>query len=107
MYDGVTHYTVPNPIDRYKLGSDDELKKNPDGSFTVYVQHDHPGADKEANWLPAPAGPFYFMLRNYALAARLSAPLRPRDRARGGGDDGFARRQRGGGRDHAQPPSGT
>ena len=31
MYDGVTHYTVPNPINRYKLGSDDELKKNPDG----------------------------------------------------------------------------
>ena len=40
------------------------------------------------------------------FAARLSAPLRPRDRARGGGDDGFAQRQRGGGRDHAQPPSG-
>ncbi len=76
MYDGVTHYTAPNPINRYKLGSDDELKKNPDGSFTIYVQHDHPGADKEANWLPAPAGPFYFMLRNYAPAPALTEALK-------------------------------
>ncbi len=40
------------------------------------------------------------------VAARLSAPLRRRDRARRGGDDGFAQRQRGGGRDDAQHPSG-
>jgi len=68
MYDGVTHYTAPNPINRYKLGSDDELKKNPDGSFTIYVQHDHPGADKEANWLPAPEGQFFLILRTYLPA---------------------------------------
>jgi hypothetical protein len=66
MYDGVTRFTVPNPIDRYSLGSDDDLKKNPDGSFTIYVQSDRPGQDRETNWLPAPSGPFYLILRNYA-----------------------------------------
>ncbi len=64
MYDGVTAYTIPNPIDRYSLGSDDDLKRNADGSFTIYVQHDDPGASEETNWLPAPTGPFYVVLRN-------------------------------------------
>jgi hypothetical protein len=57
---------VPNRIDRYALGSDDNLRRNADGSFTLYVQHASPGADKESNWLPAPLGPFYLILRNYA-----------------------------------------
>jgi hypothetical protein len=58
MYDGVTRFTVPNPIGRYSLGSDDDIHKNADGSFTLNVQHDNPGPDKESNWLPAPDGPF-------------------------------------------------
>ena len=33
MYDAVSGYTVPNPIDRYALGSADNLKRNADGSF--------------------------------------------------------------------------
>jgi len=66
MYETASGYTVPNPIDRYALGSTDNLKKNADGSFTLYIQHDDPGADKESNWLPAPEGPFYLILRNYA-----------------------------------------
>ena len=66
IYDSATSYSVPNAIQRYSLGSDDNLKKNPDGSFTIYLQHDNPGPDKESNWLPAPAGPFYLILRNYA-----------------------------------------
>ena len=37
MCDGVTKYTVPNPIKRYTLGSDDDFTKNADGSFTMYV----------------------------------------------------------------------
>jgi hypothetical protein len=56
IYDGATRYTASNPINRYSLGSDDALTKDPDGSFTIYLQHDNPGPDKEANWLPAPAG---------------------------------------------------
>ena len=68
MYDGTTKLSVENPIDRYSLGSDNDLKQNPDGSFTLYLQADTPGPDNEANWLPAPKGPFYLLLllRNYA-----------------------------------------
>lgn len=67
MYDGVNNYTVPNPINRYMLGSDTpEMKKNADNSYTIYIQHDSPGKDKEANWLPSPAGVFYLIPRAYA-----------------------------------------
>ncbi len=76
MYDGVTRYTVPNPINRYFLGSDSDFKKNADGSFTIYVQHDNPGPDKEANWLPAPAGPFYMYVRNYGPSPALTESLK-------------------------------
>src|SRR5208283_3880214 len=44
----------------------DTLKKNSDGTITMYLQHDNPGGDKESNWLPSPAGPFYLIFRNYA-----------------------------------------
>jgi hypothetical protein len=59
MFDATNSYPVPNPINRYVLGSDyPDMKKNPDGSLTIYLQNENPGNDKEANWLPAPAGPF-------------------------------------------------
>jgi hypothetical protein len=43
------------------------------------VQNDSPGADKEANWLPAPKGPFFAVLRVYwpkaeALDGKWKAP---------------------------------
>jgi len=76
MYDGVTRYTAPNPINRYTLGGDNDLKKNADGSFTLYLQHASPGPDKEANWLPAPAGPFYLILRNYAPVPAVAEGLK-------------------------------
>ena len=41
------------------------LKTNADGSLTIYIQHDSPGADKESNWLPAPSGPLYPATRLY------------------------------------------
>jgi hypothetical protein len=66
MYDATSGYTIPNPIDRYALGSADNLKKNSDGSFALCIQHDDPGPDKEPNWLPAPEGRSYVILRNYA-----------------------------------------
>jgi hypothetical protein len=75
MYDNATGYTVPNAIDRYTLGSDDDLKRNPDGSFTLHVQRDNPGPEREANWLPAPAGPFYMIIRVYAPASDVAAAL--------------------------------
>ncbi len=67
MYDAANNYTVPNPINRYMLGSDTpEIKKNADGSFTIYIQTESPGKDKESNWLPAPPGRFYLTPRAYA-----------------------------------------
>lgn len=67
LYDAANNYTVPNPIDRYALGSDDStLMRNADGSVTIYLQQDDPGPAKEANWLPAPAEQFYLILRAYA-----------------------------------------
>jgi len=78
MYDGVTRFTAPNAINRYSLGSDDILTRGADGSFTLYLQRDNPGADKEANWLPTPAGPFYLVLRNYAPVPQVAAALKNR-----------------------------
>jgi hypothetical protein len=75
VYDSVTGYTVLNPINRYSLGSDDTLKHNADGSFTLYVQADNPGAEREANWLPTSSGPFYLIIRVYAPAAATVAAL--------------------------------
>ena len=50
---------------KYALVSLYRLKKNPDGSLTLYIQKDSPGADKESNWLPAPDGPIYMVMRLY------------------------------------------
>jgi hypothetical protein len=79
MYDGVTRLTVPNPINRYPLGSDNNMKKNADGSFTLYLQHANPGPDKESNWLPTPEGPFYLLLRNYAPVPEVAQGLQNPD----------------------------
>jgi hypothetical protein len=67
MYDGKTQLLIENPINRYLINSPmlSDLKKNEDGSLTIYIQKDSPGADKEANWLPAPDGPIYVAMRLY------------------------------------------
>ena len=64
MYDA-QYFFVANPINRYSISPRQNLKANSDGSIDIYVQKDTPGADKEANWLPAPAGKFILMLRMY------------------------------------------
>ncbi len=64
MYDG-NYFFVQNPLNRYSISARQDLKANPDGSVDLYIQKDSPGADKEANWLPAPAGKFILMLRMY------------------------------------------
>ena len=56
---------VANPIDRYSLGDRSGMKPDADGGLTIFVQKDSPGADKEANWLPAPDGQFFLILRTY------------------------------------------
>jgi len=67
MYDGKSQLLIKNPIDRYLINSPmlPGMKKNADGSLTLYIQKDSPGPDKESNWLPAPNGPIYLVLRLY------------------------------------------
>ncbi len=68
MYDGKTQLLVRNPIDRYLINSPmlPELKPNADGSLTLYIQKDAPvDPDQKANWLPAPDGPIYLVMRLY------------------------------------------
>jgi hypothetical protein len=67
MYDGKTQLLIENPINRYLINSPmlPGMKKNDDGSLTLYIQKDSPGADKESNWLPAPNGPIYLVMRLY------------------------------------------
>ncbi len=69
----VTMYELPasllsaNPLNRYLLNSPmlPKFKKDADGGLTFYIQHESPGADKESNWLPAPSGPFFAVMRLY------------------------------------------
>ena len=67
MYDGQTQLLIENPINRYLINSPmlPSLKKNADGSLTLYLQKDDPGPDKRANWLPAPNGPIMLVMRLY------------------------------------------
>jgi hypothetical protein len=67
MYDGKTQLLIKNPIDRYLINSPmlPNMKKNDDGSLTLYIQKDSPGADKESNWLPAPNDTIYLVMRLY------------------------------------------
>ncbi len=67
MYDAKTQLLIENPIDRYLINSPmlPGMKTNDDGSVTLFIQKDSPGADKEANWLPAPDGPIYLVMRLY------------------------------------------
>ncbi|HTV93370.1 MAG TPA: DUF1214 domain-containing protein, partial [Verrucomicrobiae bacterium] len=66
MYDMPNRLLVANPIDRYSLGDRSNLTYAPDGSLTIYIQAQSPGADKESNWLPSPAsGPFNYVVRLY------------------------------------------
>ena len=65
MYDPQGYY-VPNAINRYNLAAWMPLKYNADGSLNMYIQPVSPGADKEANWLPAPtSGLFNLTVRIY------------------------------------------
>ncbi|WP_280831066.1 DUF1254 domain-containing protein [Mycolicibacterium frederiksbergense] len=64
MYDA-GYFFVANPLNRYNLSQRNNFVTNPDGSVDLYLQHDNPGPEREANWLPAPAGKFNLMLRLY------------------------------------------
>jgi len=66
MYSLPNRYLVDNPIDRYSIGNATPgLKTAEDGSITIHFSAKSPGKDKESNWLPAPDGPFWLVLRTY------------------------------------------
>jgi hypothetical protein len=67
MYDGKTQLLIQNPINRYLINSPmvPGMKKNRDGSLTLYIQKNSPGKALEPNWLPAPDGPIYLAMRLY------------------------------------------
>ena len=67
MYDGKSQLLIENPINRYLINSPmlTNMKTNADGSLTLYIQNKSPGADKEANWLPAPNDTIYPVMRLY------------------------------------------
>jgi hypothetical protein len=64
---GRRNFLIENPINRYLINSPmlSGMKKSPDGSLTLYIQKDNPGADKESNWLPAPNDLIYLVMRLY------------------------------------------
>lgn len=81
MYELPGSLLTENPIKRYLINSpmERDLVRDADGGVTLYIQHESPGRSRQANWLPAPKGPFFMVLREYwpkpeALDGRWKAP---------------------------------
>ena len=67
MYELPASLLVANPINRYLINSPmlPQLQRDADGGLTLLIQNESPGKEKEANWLPAPKGPFAMYMRLY------------------------------------------
>ena len=81
MYDLPASLLVANPLNRYLLNAPmlPQFTRDADGGLTLYFQNESPGKDKEANWLPAPKGPFWMAMRLYwpkdeATSGKWTAP---------------------------------
>ena len=73
LYDGQTQLFIENPLDRYLLSSamSEQFVRAEDGTIVFSIQKGSPGSKNEANWLPAPDGPFYLTLRLYLPEPRV------------------------------------
>ncbi len=67
MYEMPGSFLYANPLNRYLINSPmlPSLQRDADDGLTLFIQHESPGKDEESNWLPAPAGPFFMVLRIY------------------------------------------
>jgi hypothetical protein len=67
MYEEPSKLLVSNPLNRYLLNSPmlPKFTLDADGGLTLRLQNESPGKDQEANWLPAPKGPFSVIMRLY------------------------------------------
>jgi hypothetical protein len=82
-------FQVANALNRFAVSSWMPFKVDQDGSLTLYFQNESPGKDKEANWLPAPKGPFNLTMRIYGprsevLTGRWNPPVVTRAQTTGG-----------------------
>jgi hypothetical protein len=60
------HLFSENPLKRYSIGTKNQnLKRNADGSLTLYIGPTSPGKDKEPNWLPSPKESISLYIRAY------------------------------------------
>ncbi len=82
LYDA-DRFLYRNPARRYALGDRTPgLTRDADGGLTLHISHQPPADEAaRANWLPAPAGSFYLVLRLYVPRADVRAwripPLHP------------------------------
>lgn len=69
MYDFKSRLLVENLINRYSIGDRTAgLVRAKDGGVELRIQHARP-KDEGINWLPAPKGRFYVVLRLYVPTA--------------------------------------
>jgi hypothetical protein len=79
MYDGKSQLLIENQINRYLINSPmlPEMKKYVDGSLTLFIQKDSPGAEKERNWLPSPNDTINLVTRLYWPKSDAPSVLQP------------------------------
>jgi len=67
LYENPGMFLSANELDRYLLNStmEDSFIRDENGGIRLYVQHENPGKDTEANWLPSPDSSFQLIMRLY------------------------------------------